>query len=117
MMKFLLSGWGKTIGVGIILSIAFTFGYKVASNKHKADTLDKLEALRAEAQARYDKDLKIMMASEKVIVKTKEVIKYVEREIPSVETPECTRLGDDWLRLYNNAVKAGNLQRPSELSD
>ena len=116
-MKFLFGAWGKTFIVGLVISIAFVAGYEVAVNKTKAATLDKLQALRAEQQERYSKDLEILMSTQKQLTKTKEVIKYVEREIPKVETPECTKLGDDWLRLYNSAVKAGNLQRPSELSD
>lgn len=117
MMKFLLGGWGKTIIVGLTVSIAFGLGYKAASHKFKAEALDRLEALRIESQKRYDKDLEILMASQEVLVETKKVIRYVDREIPTVETPECTRLGADWLRLYNSSIKAGNLHGPSELSD
>lgn len=93
------------VGVSVLLlTAAFWTGARYAEGRAAVAQKAAIERALNEQRERLERQHAIALAGlerEQVIV---EQIRYVEREIPRVETPECERLGDDWLRLFNAAI-------------
>lgn len=110
--------WAKVGSIGLVVAtISFGAGYKICSNSHKADRLEDAERIIQEASERYEQDMELLMDSSREFGRIKEIIRYVDKETPKVETPECTDLGNDWIRLYNQSIEAANMSGTPESSE
>ena len=81
-------------------------GWWVRDSQADSEKLAAVSRAIKQAKAQWEEDKIILEESAEVQVKIRTVFRTITKEIPNVEVIECTDLGDDWRRVYNDAVRA-----------
>ena len=108
-----LPNWtGLAAKVALALAVvggAYYAGYDNATDDAKAEQLKAMSAFIEKQNKQYEEDLSILMTARDVKEQAEELTDDVDEQAKDVPTPNCTDLGDDWIRLYNNSVEAANM--------
>jgi len=83
-------------------------GWWVRDAKAESEQLSAVKRAIVEANEQWDIDREILEDSVEIQIEIKTVFKYIEKEVEDVEIADCVDLGDDWRRLYNDAVRAAS---------
>lgn len=100
------------LGGIIIFSSGLYIGTSQERTKQELKRLDILVRVAQEAERIREHDIKLIMEARERETQIIERIRTVNVAVP---TPDCTDLGDEWVREYNRAISAATDSR--ELSD
>lgn len=81
-------------------------GWKTRDYSAESERLSAVENAIKQAAEQAEIDAAILEDSVETQKEIAYVFKTIEKEAKHVKTPECNDLGDDWRRVYNDAVKA-----------
>lgn len=103
-------------GVGLVL-LSFFLGMRYAEGRQAVAHTAAVERALVQAQAIWDEDRKLLLETQQVIERTREVVRYVQQEARELDMEHCPSLGVDWLRLRNESIDAANRAASGRLSD
>lgn len=81
-------------------------GYQLASNACEADKYKAVTRAIEQANEQAEIDAEIYRDHVEVTREIDIVYKEIDNETETVTTPECTDLGDEWVRVFNDSVRA-----------
>lgn len=96
------------IGGIALIAGAFFLGVRYAEGRAAVAQQRAIDRALAQAAAVWEQDRLILEQSQKVIYRTREVVRYVQREAQSLDMAHCPDLGADWIRLRNKSINAAN---------
>jgi hypothetical protein len=99
---------------GGLLVLTFSFGVSYEKSRQQGHFLRQLQSMVEESRRIRDQDLEIIMGSRDRETIVRERVREVR--VPVV-TPDCDRLGRDWVSQANRIMGAGSGGAPGGLRD